>query len=109
MYDTTLLIVLISLSIIVSYFIGESAEEELEELPKKFSSIFGLWYILGEIIIFIAVARLIHPFIYVVSGAMIIANLFFAAAFSSRNSDLQRLIEYAVIFIVLTTTIYILI
>ncbi|MCL5101342.1 MAG: hypothetical protein M1348_01890 [Candidatus Parvarchaeota archaeon] len=102
-----LFLLLVSMSLPAGYLIGVYTESEIEGLSERLqvTRFFNIFFIVIE-----AAALLLSlnfgSEVYMITGAvMIILNICLSAFYTSVKADLIRMVEYALIFIILSISI----
>jgi hypothetical protein len=94
--------VIVSIAIILGYFIGVSTQEEIEGLAKKVKAekIFSYPLIIAEFAVISLVLYLYGSYYFIVSAVVMLFNLSFSALYNAEKSDLQRTVGYVVTFLI---------
>jgi ABC-type phosphate transport system permease subunit len=99
--SNVLLLLLVSASFPVGYFIGTYTESEIENASKriKIEKIFAVPTILIEVAILAFFFAINSDGYFLVAGIIIVANLVLSAFHSVLKSDFVKIVEYQVIFL----------
>lgn len=95
-----LLGILIGVSFIAGYIIGEFTRNEIKETAERISKFLNIWYFIIELALIFIVFIFEPDFIYTFAGIITILNLFFGALFTALKSDFNRLLVYAIVMII---------
>ena len=93
---------IVAVAIIAGYLIGIAAREELENGLKKIriETIFSYPLIIAEVIILSVVLYSFNSYYFLTGGVLTLINIVLSAVYTARKSDLQRTINYAVLFLI---------
>ncbi len=94
--------VIVSIAIILGYFIGISTQEEIETLAKKVRAekIFSYPLMIVEFVVISLVLYFYGSYYFIISAVIMLFNLCFSALYNAEKSDLQRTFGYIVTFLV---------